>query len=124
MARSLVLSQKLEEEGCKKVEESLEAERFSRKTGIKPKKIEDEIEKTEARERAFEKDLENVAEDPEMARAYVEWLKCRKKRASTVSALNSKMQKTLLHQLWERISTDQEQVFDEAIANRTLEQSR
>ncbi|XP_076381696.1 sperm flagellar protein 2 isoform X2 [Megalopta genalis] len=59
-----------------------------------------------------------------MARAYVEWLKCRKKRATTVSALNAKMQKTLLHRLWERISWDQEQTFDEAIAGRTLEQSR
>ncbi|XP_076654254.1 sperm flagellar protein 2-like [Halictus rubicundus] len=108
----------------RKAEESLEADRFSRRTPARTKKTEDDVEKTEEREQAFATELEKAAADPEMARAYVEWLKCRRKRAAAVSALNSKMQKTLLHQLWERLSLEQENRFDESIARRTLDQSR
>ncbi|XP_076284810.1 LOW QUALITY PROTEIN: sperm flagellar protein 2-like [Lasioglossum baleicum] len=121
---SPVLSQRPDRVKIKNAEESLEADRFARKTAAKTKRIEDEIEKKEEREEAFATELEQIVEDPEMARAYIEWVKCRRKRAAAVSALNSKMQKTLLHQLWERVSCEQENMFDEAIARRTLDQSR
>lgn len=71
----------------------------------------------------FEMKSFKIVEDPEMAKAYVAWLKCRSKRASTLNVLKSKMQKALLSELWGRIEEKQERAFDEAIASRVLEQS-
>ncbi|XP_053987923.1 sperm flagellar protein 2-like [Hylaeus volcanicus] len=58
-----------------------------------------------------------------MAKAYVDWLKCRSKREATTNIIKSKMQKELLSELWERLAQQQERVFDEAIAARVLNQS-
>ncbi|XP_076626313.1 sperm flagellar protein 2 [Colletes latitarsis] len=58
-----------------------------------------------------------------MAKAYVDWLKCRRKRAATMAAVKTKMQKELLSRVWERLEEQQERAFDEAIAARVLDQS-
>ncbi|XP_071857166.1 sperm flagellar protein 2 [Bombus fervidus] len=93
------------------VEEEVERERQRKREGR------EEGEKEAAEVRA-------IADDPEMARVYVEWLKNRSKRAATAIALKSKMQKALLSELWERVAEKQERTFDEEMAKRVLDQSR
>lgn len=105
----------------KQREESEELDRFTRKhrrkTGI-PEEYEEEKEISESVSmKTFEK-------DPEMATAYIEFLKCRSRRAATINSLKTKMQKTLLSELWERMAEEQERAFDREIASQVLDQSR
>lgn len=97
----------------------------------KGKEVEEEVERERQRKRGEREEGEKeaaemraIADDPEMARVYVEWLKNRSKRAATAIALKSKMQKALLSELWERVAEKQERTFDEEIAKRVLDQSR
>ena len=96
------------------VEERVERERRGRRCDSEK---EDDVESVAAKVKA-------VGDDPEMARLYVEWLKDRRKRATTAAALKSQMQKALLSELWERMAARDERTLDEAIARRVLDQSR
>ena len=128
-----------------KQEQSEELDRFALRHVVQRKKLSKkddeqkdesaEIEEKVERERrgkrcdrekedASGEELKTIGHDPEMARLYVEWLKDRRKRATTAAALKSKMQKALLGELWERIAERQERTFDETIARRVLDQSR
>lgn len=82
-----------------------------------------ELEKTEKEEES-EEDLKPIGDDPDMAKSYIEWLKNRKKRAEISSALKSKMQKSILSELWERMAEKQDRTVDEELAKRVLDQSR
>ncbi|KAK1133507.1 hypothetical protein K0M31_011311 [Melipona bicolor] len=123
-----------------KQEESEELDRFARRHVARRKRLakgdEREDESVERERRGKRRDSEKedeseeevkvkaVGDDPEMARLYVEWLKSRRKRATTAAALKSKMQKALFSELWERIAEREERTLDEAIGRRVLDQSR
>ncbi|XP_076232985.1 sperm flagellar protein 2 [Calliopsis andreniformis] len=102
-------------------EVSEELDRFARKHRLKTRSFDEYEEKTAMVEEEL---AARVQEDPKMATAYVEWLKSRSKRAATMTALKTKMQKALLSDLWKRIAEKQEETFDRAIASRVLDQSR
>ncbi|XP_043529166.1 sperm flagellar protein 2-like [Frieseomelitta varia] len=98
-------------------DESVEEERVERERRRRRRDSEKEDESQAATVKA-------VGDDPQMARLYVEWLKNRRKRATTAAALKSQMQKALLSELWERMAAREERTLDEAIARRVLDQSR
>lgn len=80
--------------------------------------------KLEREEEESEEDLKPIGDDPDMAKSYIEWLKNRRKQKLTSSALKSKMQKSIISELWERMSEKQDRTFDEELAKRVLDQSR
>lgn len=111
----LDLSQTTKEDQQKN--ESKELDEFTMKHLIPKKKLEREEEESE-------EDLKPIGDDPDMAKSYIEWLKNRRKQKLTSSALKSKMQKSIISELWERMSEKQERTFDEELAKRVLDQSR
>lgn len=68
-------------------------------------------------------ELEVSAEDPEAAKAYVAWLKNRRRKVNVENAVKSRMQTMLLSELWKALSDEQETTYDEALARRTLDHS-
>ncbi|XP_034194308.2 sperm flagellar protein 2-like isoform X2 [Osmia lignaria lignaria] len=110
-----------------KMEESEELDRFARMHRVRPKRFEqfeEEERYLEEEKERFEKMLEELTEEPEAAKAYVEQLKCRTKCAEMTAALKCQMQRSLLCELWERMEKKQDRSFDEAIARRTSDQCR
>nr|KAF7413235.1 hypothetical protein H0235_013086 [Vespula pensylvanica] len=68
-------------------------------------------------------EIEATAEDPEAAKAYVSWLKNRKRKENIENAVKSRMQSMLLSELWKALSDEQETIFDEVLARRALDHS-
>lgn len=68
-------------------------------------------------------ELEISAEDPEAAKAYVAWLKNRRRKVNVENAVKSRMQTMLLSELWKALSDEQETTYDEALARRALDHS-
>ncbi|XP_046830995.1 sperm flagellar protein 2-like [Vespa crabro] len=68
-------------------------------------------------------EIEISAEDPEAAKAYVSWLKDRKRKENVENAVKSRMQNMLLSELWKALSDKQEKIYDESLALRALDYS-
>ncbi|KAK2581189.1 hypothetical protein KPH14_007991 [Odynerus spinipes] len=68
-------------------------------------------------------EVEIPTEDPEAAKAYISWLKARKRKEKIENSLKTRMQGMLLSELWERLSENQEKTIDESLARRVLDQS-
>ncbi|XP_047361824.1 sperm flagellar protein 2-like [Vespa velutina] len=68
-------------------------------------------------------ETEISAEDPEAAKAYVSWLRDRKRKENVENAVKSRMQSMLLSELWKALSDKQEKIYDETLARRALDYS-
>ncbi|XP_015174133.1 PREDICTED: sperm flagellar protein 2-like [Polistes dominula] len=68
-------------------------------------------------------EIELYEENPDAAKAYVSWLKNRKKKDNIDNTVKSGIQNTLISELRKNLLENQEKCFDELLARRVLDQS-
>ncbi|XP_014609178.1 PREDICTED: sperm flagellar protein 2-like [Polistes canadensis] len=68
-------------------------------------------------------EIEVSEENPDAAKAYISWLKNRKRKDNIDNTIKSGMQNTLLSELWKTLIEKREKSFDELLARRVLDQS-
>ncbi|KAI4502808.1 hypothetical protein M0802_001852 [Mischocyttarus mexicanus] len=94
---------------------------FARKHRVKPTKR--DIYDPCLTEKNFYDEIEVSAEDSESAKAYISWLKNRKRKDNIENSIKSRTQNLLLTEFWNKLSKKEDQNFDKLLASRVLDQS-